>query len=287
MLATERSRSCFRLMILVLFSLSLSSVILINAKGEAGYLFYIYGSSFCPACRFAKETLSSVYGASAVIFRDIYVTRSYMEVYLKLYSLFELGNESYIPLIVVYDDDILEAVVVGATPTEEQNVTRGWSDFLKMASSEKEVLVSVGGVMKKVGYAKVANEVYDMVLKEEDRRALALSFLQMFYLFSSEVNFTERYYTEDVIFNYSGVSYSLPDIPEVVKDIRDIWKDPYIRFKELRIKRENGLLWVNGLIELFTQDGVRGEGTFRVGFTRVENDFRIARESLEVHVLEA
>ena len=221
-----------------------------------------------------------------MVFRDIYAVKKYMEDYLRLYSLFNLGNESYIPLIVIYSDSTLEAVVVGATPTEEENVTKGWSDFLGRASKEQEVLVSVGGVMKKIEYAKVASEVYEMVLEEEDRRALALSLLQVLCLFNSKMKFSEKYYVEDAIFNYSGVSYFLPDIPEVIDDIRSLWKDPYVRFKEFDVKRGNGLLWVEGVVELFTQDGTKGEGVFRIGFTRVENDFKIAKESLEVRILE-
>ncbi|GEM_PF-6157338 len=280
MLATKKGRSHLGLIIFSVMFLSNA------ALSNGNYLFYIYGSSFCPACRFAKEILSSAYGVSAVVFRDIYAVKKYMEDYLRLYSLFNLGNESYIPLIVIYSDSTLEAVVVGATPTEEENVTKGWSDFLGRASKEQEVLVSVGGVMKKIEYAKVASEVYEMVLEEEDRRALALSLLQVLCLFNSKMKFSEKYYVEDAIFNYSGVSYFLPDIPEVIDDIRSLWKDPYVRFKEFDVKRGNGLLWVEGVVELFTQDGTKGEGVFRIGFTRVENDFKIAKESLEVRILE-
>jgi len=279
-LATKKGRSHLGLIIFSVMFLSNA------ALSNGNYLFYIYGSSFCPACRFAKEILSSAYGVSAVVFRDIYAVKKYMEDYLRLYSLFNLGNESYIPLIVIYSDSTLEAVVVGATPTEEENVTKGWSDFLGRASKEQEVLVSVGGVMKKIEYAKVASEVYEMVLEEEDRRALALSLLQVLCLFNSKMKFSEKYYVEDAIFNYSGVSYFLPDIPEVIDDIRSLWKDPYVRFKEFDVKRGNGLLWVEGVVELFTQDGTKGEGVFRIGFTRVENDFKIAKESLEVRILE-
>lgn len=280
MLATKKGRPHLGL---IIFSVIFLSNV---AFSNSNYLFYIYGSSFCPACRFAKEILSSAYGVSAVVFRDIYAVKKYMEDYLRLYSLFNLGNESYIPLIVIYSDSTLEAVVVGATPTEEENVTKGWSDFLGRASKEQEVLVSVGGVMKKIEYAKVASEVYEMVLEEEDRRALALSLLQVLCLFNSKMKFSEKYYVEDAIFNYSGVSYFLPDIPEVIDDIRSLWKDPYVRFKEFDVKRGNGLLWVEGVVELFTQDGTKGEGVFRIGFTRVENDFKIAKESLEVRILE-
>ncbi|RLE81859.1 MAG: hypothetical protein DRJ36_00980 [Thermoprotei archaeon] len=280
MLATKKGRPHLGLIIFSVMFLSNA------ALSNGNYLFYIYGSSFCPACRFAKEILSSAYGVSAVVFRDIYAVKKYMEDYLRLYSLFNLGNESYIPLIVIYSDSTLEAVVVGATPTEEENVTKGWSDFLGRASKEQEVLVSVGGVMKKIEYAKVASEVYEMVLEEEDKRVLALSLLQVLCLFNSKMKFSEKYYVEDAIFNYSGVSYFLPDIPEVIDDIRSLWKDPYVRFKEFDVKRGNGLLWVEGVVELFTQDGTKGEGVFRIGFTRVENDFKIAKESLEVRILE-
>jgi len=279
-LATKKGRPHLGLIIFSVMFLSNA------ALSNGNYLFYIYGSSFCPACRFAKEILSSAYGVSAVVFRDIYAVKKYMEDYLRLYSLFNLGNESYIPLIVIYSDSTLEAVVVGATPTEEENVTKGWSDFLGRASKEQEVLVSVGGVMKKIEYAKVASEVYEMVLEEEDKRVLALSLLQVLCLFNSKMKFSEKYYVEDAIFNYSGVSYFLPDIPEVIDDIRSLWKDPYVRFKEFDVKRGNGLLWVEGVVELFTQDGTKGEGVFRIGFTRVENDFKIAKESLEVRILE-
>ncbi|HDI31383.1 MAG TPA: hypothetical protein ENF80_01050 [Thermofilum sp.] len=285
MLATKKGRPHLGLIIFSVIFLSNA------ALSNGNYLFYIYGSSFCPACRFAKEILSSAYGVSAVVFRDIYAVKKYMEDYLRLYSLFNLGNESYIPLIVIYNNDVLEAVVVGVIPTEEENITmavfiNSWSSFLNNCSKEQEVLVSIGGVMKKIEYAKVASEVYEMVLEEEDRRALALSLLQVLCLFNSKMKFSEKYYVEDAIFNYSGVSYFLPDIPEVIDDIRSLWKDPYVRFKEFDVKRGNGLLWVEGVVELFTQDGTKGEGVFRIGFTRVENDFKIAKESLEVRILE-
>jgi len=252
-----------------------------------GVRFYIYGTVECGYCRFVKQLFTIVYGPSHVVFRDIHEGR-YYEIFSKVFSLLNLGEEAT-PLIIIYSDDILEAVVVGAIPAFKNNVAITsiediitiWQDFLNSTYRERDVMVSVGSELRKVSYDKVAEVMYKMVLQEEDRIAVALYMAHIFSLFNDEPSFSKEYYSFDAVFNYSGVSYALQDIPEVVADLREMWGGSYIKPVSVNVSRSGGIIWVKGMFKLLKGNST-AEASLILGFTRVDGGLKIAKEKLEI-----
>lgn len=125
--------------------------------------FYIYGSEFCPACKKAKETLTSLFGKDSIIFRDTY-NKTYINEYFEICNLLNLKSFS-IPLILAYKDSTPIGAVIGAAPYPLEDVKSAWLEFISFMPREGTIRVCEEHSCKKIDNREIINKLNSIVIK--------------------------------------------------------------------------------------------------------------------------
>lgn len=117
-----------RSLLLLLVLLLIPALAPVGAKPEEIKV-YIYGEMACSHCAEMKKVLESAYGSDAVIFKDI-TEEACLDEFLELYELLDLGEEVYIPLVIVFYDGVPRLAIVGERSLDE--IERGLEDSIAL-----------------------------------------------------------------------------------------------------------------------------------------------------------
>ena len=125
--------------------------------------FYIYGHEVCPACKRAKELLSSIFGEETLIFKDTFANQTFMLEYYRIHEL--LGLKSFeIPLIVVYRDSSALGALIGIAPPISSDERKAWLDFVNKIPGGDKIVVCEKGDCRTVEDAETIAKLNTIVL---------------------------------------------------------------------------------------------------------------------------
>ena len=157
-------RKCLYALTIIILTIPLIVNYSIDVPASPSQLkFYIYGSAFCPACKKAKEVLTSLFGKDSVVFRDTY-NKTYMNEYFEICNLLDLKSFK-IPLIIVYKDLTPIGAIIGVVPYPMEDAGSAWLEFISLIPEKGSIKVCEEYSCKVIESEAIINKLNSIVVK--------------------------------------------------------------------------------------------------------------------------